>query len=152
MRALNPPDVVTGRHPVGVKLHRCIQQVTELHPLIAENTRDRSHAFGVPVGKVLHHAVLKPLLVVEHVVRDAKMVGHATRVVHVLACAARLRAGFADSPAVQVERNAHDFVSRFMQQRRHDRAVNATGHCDDDAGAAVHAACPLGDFSAVRRL
>ena len=82
-------DVVAGGQGRGAQVAGDLQQVAELHRLIAAHAGDRRLAAQIGVGEVLDHRLAEAALVVEHIVGDAHGVGgRRRRVVDVLAGAA----------------------------------------------------------------
>src|SRR5580700_6150009 len=81
--------VVAGGERIGAEVLRRRQQVAELDALVAADARDRRLATAIAFGEILDHRNAKPRLVIEHVMRDAKPLGNARRVAHILAGAAR---------------------------------------------------------------
>ena len=55
-RPVEPPDVVAGRHAVGLEVARGLEQVAELHPLVAADAGHRRRAGEVGVGELVDHA------------------------------------------------------------------------------------------------
>ena len=132
--ARDPAHVVAGGQRLGAQVLGGGQQVAELDPLVAAHAGDRGLAPEVGLGEVLHHAGLEAVLVVEHVMGDAEPVGHAPRVVDVLAGAARALAPRRGAVVVELQRDADDVVAFGGQQRRGYRTVHAARHGDHDPG------------------
>ncbi len=126
-------DVVAGRHAVGVEVLRRLQQVLELHPLVAADAGHRRRPGQVAVGEFVDHGVAEDVLVVEHVVREAHLLGHAAGVVDVAAGAAGALLGQRRAVVVELQRDADDVVALFGKLGGHDRAVDAARHGHDHA-------------------
>ena len=68
-------DIVAGGHGLGAQVAGDVQQVAELHRLIAADAGDRRLAAQIGVGELLDHRVAEAAFVVEHIVRDAQRLG-----------------------------------------------------------------------------
>src|SRR5262249_23177557 len=77
-------DVMPGGQRVGLQLARGGKQLLELDVLVAGHAGNRRLARNIAVCERLNHTRLKALLVVQHVVGDAELVGNAARIVDVL--------------------------------------------------------------------
>ena len=86
--AVKSADIMPGRHAIGVKFARGLQQVAELHPLIAADAGHRGGAGQIGVGKFLDHRFPELVFVIQHVMRKADALCHAAGIVNVLPCAA----------------------------------------------------------------
>jgi hypothetical protein len=87
---LRRAHVVAGRQRVGAEVLRGLQEVRELDGLVAGDAGDRGFAGDVAVGKAVHDLLLEAAFIVEHVVRDADLLGRPAGVVDVDARAAGL--------------------------------------------------------------
>ena len=68
-------DVVAGGQRIGAELARGLQKVGELDGLVAGHARDRRLAGDIALGERVDHRLAEPLLVVEHVMRNAERLG-----------------------------------------------------------------------------
>src|SRR5439155_24130445 len=68
----------------------------------------------------------------EHVMRDAKPLGHVAGIVDILPGAAGALAVGGRTVVVKLQRNADDVITLGLQQRSRDRGVDPAGHGDDD--------------------
>ena len=84
---------MAGRQRIRSKIARSGQKVGKLDGLVAGNARDRRFAGNVTLGERIDHRFAKPLLVIEHVMRNAQHFADAAGIVDVLAGAARSRRG-----------------------------------------------------------
>ena len=134
-RHLARDDVVAGRQHVGAEILRRGEQVAELHGLVAGHAGDGRAPRQVGVGEGLDHALAKARLVVQHVVREAARLGHAARVVNVLARAARAAPLHGRAVVVELQRHADHVVALLVQQRRRHRRIHAARHRHDHAHA-----------------
>ncbi len=66
--------------------------------------------------------------------RNADGVGHAARIVDVLAGAAGALAVNGGTVVVELQRHADDVIALALQQRGDDRRIHAARHRHDDAG------------------
>ena len=134
MRAVGAAaDIVAGRQRVGAEIARGLQKVGELDGLVARNARDRRLAGDIAFSERVDHRLAEPLLIVEHIVRDAERLGHAARVGDILAGAARAGAMRGRAMVVELQRHADDVVAFLLQEAGDDRGIHAAGHRDDDA-------------------
>ena len=125
-------DVVPRRQRVGAQFAGGLQQVGELDRLVAGDARNRRLAGDVAFGEGVDHRLAKTLLVVEHVMGNAELLGNRARVADVLACAARARAMHRRAVVVKLQRDADDVVALFLHQSCDDGGIDAAGHGDDD--------------------
>ena len=85
--------VVAGGDALRADAARRLQQLIELEMVVAERAGNRRAPGQVLIDKRPHHVALEPLLLVDHVIRNAQVLGHVPRVVHIVngTAAARLR-------------------------------------------------------------
>ena len=102
---------------------------------------DGGFAPGVAVGEILDHRLAEALLAVEHVMRDAQVVGDAAGIVNVLPGAAGALPRGGGAVVVQLEGGADDLMPLLHQQRGDHAAVHAAGHGDQDAHQAMSSPC-----------
>jgi len=118
--------VMTGRDGVETEPPGAFEEQVELDVAIALDTGVRRLSRGVSVNEGRDDVAFELLGVVEHVVIDAKYLGHATRVVDVGdRTAARVR-----HAAPELQRGAHDLVTLLDQETRGDRRIDAATHGD----------------------
>ena len=123
---------MAGREHVGSEFPSGLQEVAELDRAIALDAGDRRLAREIAVGEAIDHRLSEAGLVVEHVMRNADRLGHAARVVDVLAGAARALAVHRRAMVVELERDADDVVALPLQQGGDHGGIDAAGHGDDD--------------------
>ena len=131
---------MAGGEAIGAKLAREVDQIDELHPLVARCARDRRPAAGIFVGEAVDHAGAEAAFVIEHVMGDAEAVGDGLGIVNVLAGAARARALRGLALIVELERDPDHLRAGARGECGRDRTVDAARHGDDDPGAACRAA------------
>ena len=124
---------MAGRQDVGAEVLGRLEQVDELHVLVAGDAGHRRLARDIGAGERLDHLLAEPRLVVEHVMRNAEPGGDVARVVNVLAGAAGALAVGRRAVVVELHRHADDVVALARQQRRDDAGIDAARHRDDDA-------------------
>ncbi len=122
-----------GQH-ARAELPRCPQQLIELDRTVALDAGHRRLARGIAVGEAFDHRLAKPILIIEHVVRNADALGHETGIVDVLSGAAGALAMSGFAMIVKLQRDPDHVVAFRLQQRRRRRRVDAAGHGDNDAG------------------
>ena len=119
IRAHHALYIVTRRHAVGIQILCRLQEVFELHALIATDARHRGRACEVAVGEFIDHGFLEDVFVVEHVVREAHFLGHAAGVMNVTTRTAR--AFFRQRRPVIIKLEGHaDHVIAFFGELRGD--------------------------------
>ncbi|MNJ34845.1 hypothetical protein D3C77_295710 [compost metagenome] len=128
-------DVVAGGHRLGAQVAGHVQQVAELHRLIAADAGDGSLALQIGIRELVDHRVLETVFIVEDVVRDADQVGGQASVVDVLtgAAGALLLQRFA--VVVELERHAHHVIARLVQKGGDDGGIHPARHGGDHASA-----------------
>ena len=140
-------DIMACRQRIGAKIHGSLQQIAELDGLIAGHAGDGRLAGEISVGKGVDDRLAEILLIVENIMGHAEMIGHATGVANVLPRAAGAGPGRRIARIVELQRDADDVVSLFLEDCGGDRGIDATGHGDDDPGVFRR----LGDVEAVER-
>ena len=116
---------MAGRKTVGPKLLGELDQISELHTLVAQAARYRSAPARILVSEMLDNASAEPAFVVEHIMGDADTVADGARVVDVLARAAGSGALGRLAVVVKLERNTDDLRARARSERGHDGAIDA---------------------------
>ncbi len=127
-------DVVAGGHAIGVEVLGGLQQVLEFHPLIAADAGHGGGAGQIAVGKFVDHGVFENVLIIQHVMREAHILGHAAGIVDVDASATGAFFGQRRAVIVKLQGDADHIIAFFRKHGGHDRAVDAAGHGDDDTG------------------
>jgi hypothetical protein len=92
------------------------------------------------VGELVDDPGPEPAFVIEHIMGDAEPVANSLGVIDVLARAAASRTLHRLAMIVELERDSDHLGAAARGERGHDRAVDAAGHGDDDAGIARGAA------------
>ena len=126
-------DVMAGGEQVGAEVLGRLEQVGELHVLVAGDAGDRRLAGDIGARERLDHLLAEPRLVIEDVMGNAEPRGDVARVVDVLARAARALAVRRRAVVVELHRDADDVVALARQQRRDDAGIDAARHRHDDA-------------------
>ncbi|MPL79216.1 hypothetical protein SDC9_25091 [bioreactor metagenome] len=126
-------DVMAGRHAIGLEILRGLEQVLELHPLVAADAGHGGGAGEIGIGEFLDHRLAEGVLVIEHVMRKAHRLGDAAGVVDVLARTARALFRQRRAVIVKLQRHADDIIAFLGQHRRHHRAVDAARHRHHDS-------------------
>jgi hypothetical protein len=106
---------VARGHAIGVEVLRRFQQVLELHPFVAADAGHRRGAGEVAVGEFVDHRLAEGVLVVEHVMGKAHLLGHAAGVVDVAARAAGALLGQRRAVIVELQGDAHHVIA-FLGQ------------------------------------
>ena len=126
-------DVMAGRQQIGAEILGGLEQVDELHVLVAGDAGDRRLAGDIGARERLDHLLAEARFVVEHVMRQPEPRRDVARVVDVLTGAARALAMRRGAMVVELHRQSDDIVTLARQQRRHDAGIDAARHRDDDA-------------------
>jgi hypothetical protein len=126
--------VSRGQH-VRANLPRGNQQLVKLKMVVAQAARNRRAPGKILVNKRTHHVALKALLMVHHVIRNSQLLGHATRVIHVVNRAAAslhlLRhALVSGQPALvpELHRQANHVMPLSAQHGRNGGRIHTAGH------------------------
>ena len=82
------PRVVTGGDALSANLPGDNQQLIELQVVVAQAAGDRSASGNVLFHERAHHITLEALFVIDHIVRDADLLGDAAGVVDIVERAA----------------------------------------------------------------
>ena len=142
--------IVSGRQELGSDLPRRNHQLIELDVIVAERTGDRGAAFEILGDKGPDHRFFEVSLEVDHVERKIQVLGHATRVIHVIQRAAAaldglwgggVRRGQA-ALVPKLHRQSDDLVILRGQHGGHRRAVHTSAHGHHHGGPAA-----IGDAS-----
>ncbi len=134
-RAHLAADIVAGGHRLRAQVAGDIQQVAELHGLIAADAGDRRLAAQIGVGELLDHLFLEAAFIVEDVVRDADGVSRGAGVVDILARAAGALLLDRGAMVVELQGHADHIIAGAGQESGGHRGVHAAGHGRHDARA-----------------
>ena len=135
---------------IRAKIAGGLQKVREFDRLVAANARDGRRPRQIGIGKVFHHLLAELGLVIEHIVRNADLVGHIPGIMDVLPGAARALLLDGRAMIVELQRDTDHVIALRLQHGGHDRAVDSARHGSDDArfrgrfgkSKRVHAAIP----------
>src|SRR6185295_1138134 len=125
---------MAGGYGLGADLPRDRHEPRELQLGVARDTGNRSASGEIIFDERANNTSLEFIFEIQHVERNAKVFGHASRVVHVVERAAsrRLRLLIGRKPPAlipQLHREADDVVPLALQYCRGDRAVHTAAHC-----------------------
>src|SRR5713101_6241774 len=154
--------VMTGGDAVGANLPGYNQKLIKLQVIVAEAARDWRASGKILFDKRTHHIALKPLFVIDHVIRDADGLGDTACVVDVVerAAASLDRLGHAlvsRKPALvpELHRQPDNVVPLSAEHGRNGRGIDSAGHSDRDGlrrhTTIVNGKRPCGDGSLTRR-
>ncbi len=133
VRAGLAPDIVAGRHAIGVQVARGIQKVAEFYPLVAADAGHGRRAGQIGVGELLDHQFAELVFVIKHIMRKPDAFRDSARVVDILPGAARPLFRQRGAVVVKLQGDADHVIAFLGQLRRHDRAVDPAGHRDNNA-------------------
>jgi len=130
--------VVAGGDALRANAARRLQQLIELQMVVAERAGNRRAPGQILVDKRPHHVALEPLLLVDDVIRNPQVLGHAPRVINIIQRAAAARFGrvgnavLAGQPRLvpKMQGEADDAHARVRKNRRRRRGVHPSGHGD----------------------
>ncbi len=105
-----------------------LQQILELHPFIAANTRHRRRPRQIGIGKFINHRLAEGVFIVQHVMRKAHRLGHAPRIVNIPPRTARAFFRQRRPVIIKLQGHAHHIIAFIGQLRRHDRAIHPARH------------------------
>jgi hypothetical protein len=124
---------VPRRQYVGAEVLGNLHQIDELDALVAGNAGHGGLALPIGIGERLHHRVLEPLFVVEHVMGDVERRCHPPCIVDILPGAAGALPVRCLAMIVKLQGDAHDVVALASQQAGDHGGIHAARHCDDNA-------------------
>ena len=126
-----------GGEQVGADLARRDQQLVKLQMVVAQAARNRRPAGEVLVDERAHDIVLEARLLIDHVIRNAQLLGHVAGVVDIVDGAAaslhRLGHALVTGKATLVPKlqgQANDVVAALAQHGRDGRGIDTAGHGD----------------------
>jgi hypothetical protein len=128
----DPLHIMAGREAIAAEVTRLGEQIAELDPLVAAHAGDRRLALQIGIRKFLHHRIRELGFVIQHEMRNADALGDAAGVIDILTRAAGALLGQRHTVIVKLQRHADHVIALLLQERSHDRAVDAARHCDDD--------------------
>ena len=128
---------MAGGQRLGAQLARRVQQVGELHFLIAAHAGDRRFAPRIAVGEILDHALAEAAFVIQHIMGNAEALGHALGVIDVGAGAAGALARRRLVFGIKLQGDAHHVIALALEQRRGDGGIHAAGHGGDDTASGL---------------
>src|SRR5690606_40881093 len=100
--------------------------------LVEGYERNGRLAGQIAVGKCRNYGAFEAVLVVQDVVRDAKLLSHPPGIMNVLAGTAAPRAGRCRAVVIELQSYADDVVAVAFQESCHHRGIHAAGHGNDD--------------------
>ena len=124
---------MAGRQGVGAEVLRRFKQIGEFDFAVAGDARYGRLPRRITLRERRDDLALEPLLVVEHIVRDAEAGGGKTRIMYVLSGATRSFAVNRRAMVVKLQRHADHLVALLFEKSGHDRGVDPARHRDDHA-------------------
>ena len=110
--------VMAGRQDIGAEVLRRFKQIGEFDFAIAGNARYGRLPRRITLRERRDDLALEPLLVVEHIMRDAEPGGGKTRIVNILSGATGSFAVNRRAMVVKLQRHADDVVALLLEQER----------------------------------
>ena len=132
----HPPHIMAGREAIGAEFASKLDQIDELHALIARRTRHRRTPVRIFVDEPVDHPFAEPAFVIEHVVCDPQPVRDLLGIVDILAGAAGAAAPHRLAVIVELQGHADHLGAGLRGERSRDGAVDAARHGNDDPGTA----------------
>src|SRR5262249_5862529 len=121
VRTDDPARIMPRGERRGAEIARRAQQVPEFDPLVAADARHRRLAPGVTVDKVVDNRGPEAALVIEHIMRNAEVVGDARGIIDVAAGTAGAAAPRSRAMVVQLQTNADNVKPALDQNGRGHR-------------------------------
>src|SRR5689334_16391982 len=128
------PDIMAGRERRRPEPFGRLKEIAELDLLVAGDAGNRRLALKIAVGELTHHRLGEARLVIEYVMGNLKLFGHAARILDVLSGAARPLPADRLSVIVKLKGNAHDIIALLLQESGHDGRIHTSRHSNDHAG------------------
>ena len=130
---------MAGRDARGADLARGEQELVELEVVVAERAGDGGAAGEILADEGLDDVGLEAVLLVDHVVGDAELVGDAAGIVDVVDGAAAALDGFGHAVMTgeaalipELEGKANNIFSIGAQKRCDSRRIDSAGHSYGD--------------------
>ena len=64
---INALHIMAGGKAISLQIARCLQKIGEFDCLVTAHTGDRRLAAQIAVGEILHHLVMKPAFIIQHI-------------------------------------------------------------------------------------
>ena len=125
-------DIVPGRKRRSAKFARSRKQIAEFDRAVALDARHRGLAKGVTFGEIVDYRFTEAVLIVQHIMRDADLLGDKARVMDVLPGTAGAFAMGGRAVIVKLQCDADDVVAFRLQKRGRYRRIDAARHGDDN--------------------
>ncbi len=133
-----------------------MSKLVELEVVVAERAGNRRAPGEILADKGAHHVLLEALLLVDDVVRNAEVLGHAARVVDVVERAAAAGLGGVGNAVLagqaglvpELQGEADNIVTVLGEDRRDRRGVDSSGHGNGDGFVLGHGFCSHSMLSA----
>jgi hypothetical protein len=133
---LDAADIMASRKAIGTKLARQPEQVSELYAHVAAYAGNWGSPRHIFIREMLDNRFAEPALMVEHIMRNAKLIRYGARVADILTGAACPCALYSAAMVIKLQGNTDRFRARPGGKGRYYRRINATRHSDDDSLAA----------------
>ena len=130
--------VVTGNDVFAAEGASALIQQLELHVAVAVDAGIRGLAVLVGADEPPDNVPLELVHEVENVELHAHRIGGVSRVLGVVGGAAGFFGAGAVGAAAQLHCDAYAVVAPLNHERRRDRAVNSSAHCDERGGLFRH--------------
>ena len=124
------------RHAIGVQILCGFKQILELHPFVATDAGHRRRTCQITVGKLVDHRIAKDVFVIQHVMGETHVLGHAAGVMNVDARTTGTFLGKGRAVIVKLKRHPNHVIALARQFRGDDRAVDTARHGHHHAGFA----------------
>lgn len=125
--------IMAGGEAICAKVFGESEKVTEFDGAIAFHTGDRRLACRIAFDEAVDHLVAEAVLVIEHVMRNAKRGCDIAGILNVAPRAAGTGAMRARAMIVKLKRDANRLVAARLHHGGDDRGINPARHRDDNA-------------------
>ena len=133
--SLGPANIMAGCQAICTQLACQPKQIGKFYPHVAADARDRCSPRHIFVGKMVDNRFAELAFMVEHIMRDAKLVGDGTGIANILPSTAGPGAFDRATVVVKLQRYANSFGTGAGSQCCNHRRINATRHRNHDSFA-----------------
>jgi hypothetical protein len=127
---------MASRKAICTKLSRQPEQVSELYAHVAAHAGNWGSPRHIFIREMVDDRFAEPALMVEHIMRNAKLIRDGARIADILTGAARPCALYSAAMVIKLQGDTNRFCARPGGKGRYDRRINATRHSNDDSLAA----------------
>jgi hypothetical protein len=134
--ALDAADIMASRKAIGTKLACKSEQVRELYAHVAAHAGNWGSSCHIFIREMVDDRFAEPALMVEHIMRNTKLIRYGARIADILTGAACPCALYSAAMVIKLQGNTDRFCARPGGKGSYYRRINATRHSNDDSLAA----------------